>query len=884
MKADFSRNRFDVRKHYSAVLYQQGRVITDADLNEEHALQEYRSERAGADIVGPVGAPERAPGFGISLDANSALTIGSGRLYVDGILFENDVSLAYAGQAHWPALPASPGSNVRQQLADAGAAIGLVYLAGYRRAVTALDDDSIRDPALGGPDTSARSQVVWRVGVQPIAAAANGITLNAASVASLAARIDEVAAATADLAAATTDAQRRTRRLELAAKRRALRKEAAAAGLRCGRDFAEWRTLTAPGTGSITIGTNPGTGSTSPCDAPPGSGYFSGEHQLYRIEVHSTGAVATSSDSAFKFSRENGSVAALIEAAGAMTTGTVTASQVRVSSTGRDVDLGLADQQWVEYVDDSLELAGLPGPLVQIQQVKRESSIVELATSIQIRFGLHPKLRRWDQAGAAATAGGVAMGGGGPVQLERNLRVTFSTGTYRVGDYWTFAVRGGAPDAHLPSGPQTPAGIERHFARLGLLLLDGSNRLRLLFDCRPGLPELTALQAEDVAYAPGCDRLGEATTVQEALDILCGTIGGGRCTGVATPGAGWERVFDAVPDGGDATICFPVGSYPAPAGGVVVERKGHVTLVGCGEGSVVDNASGECALFFRSCAGVTVRDLSMRAQATSGPDLRGALTCIDCRQVTVESVRLESGDASDRQASCLTVRNEGLAPDLVNAQPSLRVRGCTIVAGRQQDRRPGRQRRSGPRRRQHDRLQPGSARAPDRRGAGGQARPGRRGPHDGFERSRGPEGGIAEAGRSPVRVRRPDAGVHGRFRGSRAVGAVPGRESARGRFAAGPGVGARPGAHEEAGGEPGGVGPLPGDQGTVPPVRALAGVRLPRNLPGRQPAAGSARGEQHDQVLPSRDSRGPQPSRGRGWRAGRRGQRHDSRATGSNRG
>ena len=40
----------------------------------------------------------------------------------------------------------------------------LVYLDVWERLVTAVEDDSIREVALGGPDTSARTKLVWQVG------------------------------------------------------------------------------------------------------------------------------------------------------------------------------------------------------------------------------------------------------------------------------------------------------------------------------------------------------------------------------------------------------------------------------------------------------------------------------------------------------------------------------------------------------------------------------------------------------------------------------------------------------------------------------------------------------------------------------------------------
>jgi hypothetical protein len=224
--------------------------------------------------------------------------------------------------------------------------------------------------------------------------------------------------------------------------------------------------------------------------------------------------------------------------------------------------------------------------------------------------------------------------------------------------------------------------VRRHYARLGLVLRRSDTELRLLFDCRPSLPELTRLQATDVRYLPGCDRLAGAATVQEALDLLCGSQGG-KCTVVATPGVGWERVFTAIPNGADAEICFPVGAYPTPAAGVVVANKGQLTFSGSGPGTQIDNAEGECAIELRDCSSVTIRDLSIRSQRIGDANLRGALTCSNCREVTLDSVTLACGDNAQRNAACLTVRNQPVQ-DTTTATPSLRVRRCTILAGEQQ--------------------------------------------------------------------------------------------------------------------------------------------------------------------------------------------------------
>ena len=50
MKADLSRDTFDRALHYSAVRLQQGRIVTDADWNEQADLTRYRAERQARDI------------------------------------------------------------------------------------------------------------------------------------------------------------------------------------------------------------------------------------------------------------------------------------------------------------------------------------------------------------------------------------------------------------------------------------------------------------------------------------------------------------------------------------------------------------------------------------------------------------------------------------------------------------------------------------------------------------------------------------------------------------------------------------------------------------------------------------------------------------------
>ncbi len=66
MKADLSRETFDPRDHHTAVRLQQGRVVTDADFNEQGDLTRHRIERLAEDVIGASGAPVDNAGFALS--------------------------------------------------------------------------------------------------------------------------------------------------------------------------------------------------------------------------------------------------------------------------------------------------------------------------------------------------------------------------------------------------------------------------------------------------------------------------------------------------------------------------------------------------------------------------------------------------------------------------------------------------------------------------------------------------------------------------------------------------------------------------------------------------------------------------------------------------
>ena len=141
MKGDFSRNSFDPAKHFARVLLQQGRVLTDADFNEQAAIQR---ELLRAFVVDLVGRRWRVgEGFAIGGATADDFTIGAGRCWLGGLPFDNDGACRYRAQAVGPA-PADvdlPGEG------DPGRAF-VVYFEGWQRAVSTAENPALLSPAI----------------------------------------------------------------------------------------------------------------------------------------------------------------------------------------------------------------------------------------------------------------------------------------------------------------------------------------------------------------------------------------------------------------------------------------------------------------------------------------------------------------------------------------------------------------------------------------------------------------------------------------------------------------------------------------------------------------------------------------------------------------
>ncbi|TCV94668.1 hypothetical protein EC912_103153 [Luteibacter rhizovicinus] len=498
MSGDYSRYTFDPTRNFFGVFLEQGRPLLDQDWNEwvaqvKRQAQATALDTFGGDAVVPATTPDA---FAIAI-AGTGLTIGPGRIYVDGLLAENhgvapdtwDAQLAESRGSSatpfdkQPWLPAP----VVPDLSKPG--IFLAYVDVWEREVTSMRLTALVEKAVGF-GTSTRAQTVWQVKTLEIKGAASG-------------------------------------------------------SVACDTNLADWNALIAPSAGRLSTHVA-AFGSDDPCIIPPEGGYKSPDNHLYRAEIHKSGppGVAT-----FKFSRENASIEAHVLSF------TNNASFV-VDTVGKDDKLGFQPGDWIELTDDRHELNQLPGMLLRIatggvDSVARSITVEQAITGPDFTVPGTPdplngtRIRRWDQKGqvfqtdvapikvytdlSAAGADGsivVPASATSVIALENGIAVSFDVvaagGTFHTGDYWLFAARSVDASVELLTDAP-PLGIHHHYARLGVVTTPNT-----VSDCRKPWPPAQSTGGDGCActicISPD-DFKKDNGVLQKAVDVVARTGG-----------------------------------------------------------------------------------------------------------------------------------------------------------------------------------------------------------------------------------------------------------------------------------------------------------------------------------------------------------------------
>lgn len=471
-KGDFSRVTYQQEKQFSRVLMQQGRVQLDADWNEQVSIFLESIRALTADVIGRHGGTTDTS-FKI-VPGEKGFFIQKGRYYVQGIGCTNATDQPYDQQANYPLLESEhlePGTMY------------LVYLDVWERHVTAAEDDSIREVALGGADTCSRGQIVWQVKTLLLDESASG-------------EVEERELSLQRLEKAEALWPRNPQRVQ----------ETRKAFVEYAQQLLEKQLQKK---GCIKLRASVGGNNTAITPEFQGP-----ENQLYRLEVHQ-GGVAQSGNVTFKMSRDNGSAVFPIKSAVSLKDAT-NELLVTLKYYSSDVSGGLNLDEWVEVVTEHDVLRGSPGTLYQVEKIDlggMETVVMLKSQYPQARSyassGLdHAVLRRWDHSrnNGQIEGGAIVVREGVEVELEDNIKITFCShanghpAVYSSGDYWLIPARTETSNIEWPRtidengrvhyAEQAPYGIDHRYAPLAFVTINENGSVTVEHDCRCVIPPL----------------------------------------------------------------------------------------------------------------------------------------------------------------------------------------------------------------------------------------------------------------------------------------------------------------------------------------------------------------------------------------------------------
>jgi hypothetical protein len=651
--ADISRYLNQPRKHYAGARLQQARALLDSDFNEGAEARGEDLRAALLDIVGAVGT--RDDGFLPALKvgdlvASELVRFGTatqaqvldyrlrpGTLYVGGAQWEQNESEPVVFQREFLQMGAATAPR-----AAFGLQHQLSYLRAWEQPVTAVEDEELIEPALGGADAAARVRRLRRVEVRNV---------QATDCASAFAEVLE------DLGGGDTGTYDPAT-CELRSNARMQMTFEGEPGGECGpcRPSLEGRYLGGEANAVRVMLAGPDSYVWAFDNAAP----------LYRVRLILDGGggarveVLTPPKDTYHYPRQHSVVEflpweALLEN-GKPQGGKITGETVRNERVAARVGLFAEADGPYDASKQTFHVHFAPGSAPQISSdagtgkgqpnqtntkgqpqpnPTPKSDSAPAQDGVALRWDAqHPfanqlnttenspdgfvayfYMRVWhvrqpDTAITIPTSSNKPLG-------QTGLLPVF-TGRGRAGDFWTVAVRAEAPDEILPreimrAGGEPPHGPREVVAALCLLSWFSANgtshELVGFDDCRPTLPALTERACCTFEVGPG----GDFETIQAAVDAL--PRGGGR-------------------------ICVRPGVYDEE---IVVEGRSNVLITGCGERTLIRSPAGasDDALVRIELgdgqSNVVLRDLSISATAQVGVLAEGG------RGVELRGLRVEAG-------------------------------------------------------------------------------------------------------------------------------------------------------------------------------------------------------------------------------------------------
>ena len=157
MTGDYTKVPLRREERWTGARMQQGRVLLEHDWNLNVDAAARATRQAARDAIGWAGVVAGSSAFQVGF-SGSNLTLGAGRMWVDGLAAFAPAGFTYASQELIAALPAT--------------GVALVYLDVWEEHVQPAEDPGeLIDSALGVIDTTGRTRVGYRVRVAPTTAA-----------------------------------------------------------------------------------------------------------------------------------------------------------------------------------------------------------------------------------------------------------------------------------------------------------------------------------------------------------------------------------------------------------------------------------------------------------------------------------------------------------------------------------------------------------------------------------------------------------------------------------------------------------------------------------------------------------------------------------------
>lgn len=532
MSSDRARVSFDANQQYRTVVAQQGRVTLEADWNEAQQIASEEQREELLDLIGSSGTPDdgyRVLETGTPPASAFDFSVRQGTMYVGGVRVTLPKEVKYSQQSEWLDRKGDPDWIDPSTLSGTPE---LIYLLLQEQEVSAVEDSDLREPALGGPDTTGRTRLIQRI----------------------------VRLKTQDKTCATA--------LEIAKKR----------WLERGLAF-DPQTMRLMSAATLKVSFLESAVAPDPCDPVARGGFLGAENQLIRVQISSTNPTK------LVWGFDNASFLYRVTAnsdGSRLTLQSAPVDDFHRPRNGQAVEIlrsaaQLNNKEYIASATGVIRTLTAPyNPDTKEVTFASSSSLGSLPLEY-LNSELTPRLflRIWEEE--------IPFTLGTPVSLGKTgLQVTLGISNsqpVRVGDYWFFAVRPSLPRAIYPQRyfdtPQPPEGPRLWVCSLAVIGWE-KQILKILQDCRQPFDDLVKLTKRQVG---GCctvvvkpeDLRGDVT-----LQLIVDRFAHGDR-------ANREHI----------NICLMPGIYQLPQSLQLDSQHSNFTIEGCGDGAELQAQPGK---------------------------------------------------------------------------------------------------------------------------------------------------------------------------------------------------------------------------------------------------------------------------------------------------